>query len=148
VHFSLDPAARMGRPQQHAVFYVAVASSAVTFYWWLSGDKEHALLRTATVLIIACPHPGACHSTVIAVSTSLGPQNGLLIKDRLALERARDLDMVIFDKAGTLTRGSLVVSGIAVAPRHAGSGAPCLRRCCRGQLGTSAGQGHRGGNQT
>jgi Cu2+-exporting ATPase len=47
----------MGRQQQRAVFYVVVASGAVTFvYWWLSGDKEHALLWTATVLIIACPH--------------------------------------------------------------------------------------------
>lgn len=100
------------------LFYVAVASGAVTFvFWWLSGDKEHALLRTATVLIIACPHAlGLAIPLVIAISTSLGAQNGLLIKDRLALERARDLDMVIFDKTGTLTRGSPAVSGIAVAP--------------------------------
>jgi P-type Cu2+ transporter len=100
------------------LFYVAVASGAVTFvYWWLSGDKGHALLRTATVLIIACPHAlGLAIPLVIAISTSLGAQNGLLIKDRLALERARDLDMVIFDKTGTLTRGSPAVSGIGVAP--------------------------------
>jgi Cu2+-exporting ATPase len=51
---------------------------------------------------------------VIAISTSLGAQNGLLVKDRLALERARKLDMVIFDKTGTLTRGSPAVAGIAV----------------------------------
>src|SRR5262249_48923916 len=50
------------------------------------------------------------------ISTSLGAQHGLLIKDRLALERARNLDMVIFDKTGTLTRGTPVVSGIAAAP--------------------------------
>jgi Cu2+-exporting ATPase len=100
------------------LFYVAVASGVVTFvYWWLSGDKEHALIRTATVLIIACPHAlGLAIPLVIAISTSLGAQNGLLIKDRLALERARDLDMVIFDKTGTLTRGSPAVSGIAAAP--------------------------------
>jgi P-type Cu2+ transporter len=100
------------------LFYVAVASGAVTFvYWWLSGDKGHALLRAATVLIIACPHAlGLAIPLVIAISTSLGAQNGLLIKDRLALERARDLDMVIFDKTGTLTRGSPAVSGIGVAP--------------------------------
>ena len=53
---------------------------------------------------------------VIAISTSLGAQNGLLVKDRLALERARNLDMVIFDKTGTLTRGSPAVSGIVAAP--------------------------------
>jgi Cu2+-exporting ATPase len=60
-------------------------------YWWLSGDKEHALIRTATVLIIACPHAlGLVIPPVIAISTSLGAQNGLLVKDRLALERARN----------------------------------------------------------
>jgi Cu2+-exporting ATPase len=97
------------------LFYVAVASGAITLaYWWLSGDKEHALIRTATVLIIACPHAlGLAIPLVIAISTSLGAQNGLLVKDRLALERARNLDMVIFDKTGTLTRGSPIVSGVA-----------------------------------
>ena len=100
------------------LFYVAVASGTITFaYWWFSGDKEHALIRTATVLIIACPHAlGLAIPLVIAISTSLGAQNGLLVKDRLALERARNLDMVIFDKTGTLTRGSPVVSGVVAAP--------------------------------
>src|SRR5712671_726344 len=86
------------------LFYVAVASGAITFiYWWFSGDEEHALIRTATVLIIACPHAlGLAIPLVIAISTSIGAQNGLLVKDRLALERARNLDIVIFDKTGTL----------------------------------------------
>ena len=99
------------------LFYVAVVSGAITFtYWWFSGDKEHALIRTATVLIIACPHAlGLAIPLVIAISTSLGAQNGLLVKDRLALERARNLDMVIFDKTGTLTRGSPAVSEVAAA---------------------------------
>ena len=81
------------------LFYVAVASGAITFaYWRFSGDKVHALIRTATVLIIACPHAlGLAIPLVIAISTSLGAQNGLLIKDRFALERARNLDVVIFD---------------------------------------------------
>ena len=100
------------------LFYVAVASGAITLiYWWLAGDKEHAPIRTATVLIIACPHAlGLAIPLVIAISTSLGAQNGLLVKDRLALERARNLDTVIFDKTGTLTRGSPVVSGVAAVP--------------------------------
>jgi len=100
------------------LFYVAVASGAITFfYWWFSGDNEHALIRTATVLVIACPHAlGLAIPLVIAISTSLGAQNGLLIKDRLALERARNLDIVIFDKTGTLTRGSPAVSGVAPVP--------------------------------
>jgi Cu2+-exporting ATPase len=100
------------------LFYVAVASGGITFgYWWLSGDREHALIRTATVLIIACPHAlGLAIPLVIAISTALGAQNGFLIKDRLALERARNVDVVMFDKTGTLTRGSPALSGITVAP--------------------------------
>ncbi len=100
------------------LFYVAVVAGAVTFtFWWLSGDTEHALIRTATVLIIACPHAlGLAIPLVIAIATSLGARNGLLVKDRLALERARNLDMVIFDKTGTLTRGAPAVSDVAAAP--------------------------------
>ena len=99
------------------LFYIAVAAGSLTFvYWWLAGDREHALIRTATVLVIACPHAlGLAIPLVIAISTSLGARNGLLVKDRLALERARDLDVVIFDKTGTLTRGAPVLSGIAAA---------------------------------
>src|SRR6266436_626533 len=95
--------------------YVALASGVLTFgYWWLAGDSAHAVTRTATVLIIACPHAlGLAIPLVLAISTSLGAQNGLLVKDRLALERARDLDVVIFDKTGTLTRGAPAVSGVA-----------------------------------
>jgi Cu2+-exporting ATPase len=100
------------------LFYVAIAAGAVTFaYWWFSGDKEHALIRAATVLIIACPHAlGLAIPLVIAISTSLGARNGLLLKNRLALESARNLDTVIFDKTGTLTRGVPAVSGVASAP--------------------------------
>ena len=100
------------------LFYVAVAAGAITMaYWWVAGDKEHALTRTATVLIIACPHAlGLAIPLVIAISTSLGAQNGLLVKDRFALERARNLDVVVFDKTGTLTRGAPVLSGMAVGP--------------------------------
>jgi Cu2+-exporting ATPase len=100
------------------LFYVAVASGAITMaYWWFSGDREHALIRTATVLIIACPHAlGLAIPLVIAISTSLGAENGLLVKDRLALEGARNLDMVIFDKTGTLTRGSPALSETTTAP--------------------------------
>jgi Cu2+-exporting ATPase len=96
------------------LFYIALAAGIITFvYWWLAGDSEHALVRTATVLVIACPHAlGLAIPLVIAISTPLGAKNGLLVKDRLALERARDLDMVIFDKTGTLTKGAPVLSGV------------------------------------
>jgi P-type Cu2+ transporter len=100
------------------LFYVALAAGTVTFtYWWLAGDRGHGLIRAATVLIIACPHAlGLAIPLVIAISTSLGAQNGLLVKDRLALERARNLDVIVFDKTGTLTRGSPALSGAVVAP--------------------------------
>jgi Cu2+-exporting ATPase len=62
------------------------------------------------------PCLGLAIPLVIAISTSLGAQNGLLVKDQLALERARNLDIVIFDKTKTLTRGSPVLSGVAAAP--------------------------------
>lgn len=99
------------------LFYVALASGILTLgYWWLAGDKEHALVRTATVLVIACPHAlGLAIPLVIAISTSLGAKHGLLVKDRLALELARNLDVVIFDKTGTLTKGTPILSGMAAA---------------------------------
>ena len=96
------------------LFYVALAAGAITLgAWTLLGDPEGALIRTATVLVIACPHAlGLAIPLVIAISTSLGARNGLLVKDRLALERARELDLVIFDKTGTLTRGEPVVAAV------------------------------------
>ena len=100
------------------LFYVALAAGAVTLVgWWLLGDPEGALVRTATVLVIACPHAlGLAIPLVIAISTSLGARNGLLIKDRLALERARTVSTVIFDKTGTLTRGEPVLVEVGGDP--------------------------------
>jgi len=97
------------------LFYVAVAAGSITLLaWTLLGDAERGLVRTATVLVIACPHAlGLAIPLVIAISTSLGARNGLLVKDRLALERARTLDTVIFDKTGTLTRGEPVLVDVA-----------------------------------
>ncbi|HEU0235244.1 MAG TPA: heavy metal translocating P-type ATPase, partial [Candidatus Limnocylindrales bacterium] len=100
------------------LFYVALAAGSVTLVtWWILGDPEGALIRTATVLVIACPHAlGLAIPLVIAISTSLGARNGLLVKNRIALERARELDVVIFDKTGTLTKGEPVLAGVAAAP--------------------------------
>jgi Cu2+-exporting ATPase len=99
------------------LFYIAIGSALVTLVaWWILGEPEAALVRTTTVLVIACPHAlGLAIPLVIAISTSLGARNGLLVKDRLALERARELDMVIFDKTGTLTRGAPVLVDVAGA---------------------------------
>jgi Cu2+-exporting ATPase len=100
------------------LFYVALASGTVTLiFWWLQGDPERALVRTATVLVIACPHAlGLAIPLVIAISTSLGARNGLLVKDRMALERARTLNTVIFDKTGTLTKGEPVMVDVSGDP--------------------------------
>jgi len=97
------------------LFYVALVAGAVTLgFWWLQGDPEGALVRTATVLVIACPHAlGLAIPLVIAISTSLGARNGLLVKNRIALERARELEVVIFDKTGTLTKGQPAVAAVA-----------------------------------
>jgi Cu2+-exporting ATPase len=99
------------------LFYVALTAGVVTLvFWWLNGDPEGALVRTATVLVIACPHAlGLAIPLVIAISTSLGARNGLLVKDRLALERARELQVVIFDKTGTLTRGQPALAAVRAA---------------------------------
>jgi Cu2+-exporting ATPase len=96
------------------LFYVALAAGAVTLVFWrFQGDSEGALVRTATVLVIACPHAlGLAIPLVIAISTSIGARNGLLVKDRIALERARELEVVIFDKTGTLTKGQPVVAAV------------------------------------
>jgi len=87
------------------LFYVALAAGAVTFaVWAVLGEPDAAVVRTATVLIIACPHAlGLAIPLVISISTSLSARNGILVKDRLALERMRTVDAVLFDKTGTLT---------------------------------------------
>jgi Cu2+-exporting ATPase len=97
------------------LFYVALGSGIVTLAaWWLLGKPEEALVRTTTVLVISCPHAlGLAIPLVISIGTSLGARNGLLVKDRLALERARNLDVVIFDKTGTLTKGRPTVVAVA-----------------------------------
>ncbi|MDQ6682528.1 MAG: heavy metal translocating P-type ATPase [Chloroflexota bacterium] len=99
------------------LFFVALVAGTITLAaWTLAGRPEEALIRTATVLVIACPHAlGLAIPLVIAISTTLGARNGLLVKDRLALERARDLGIIVFDKTGTLTRGEAVMAGIVAA---------------------------------
>ena len=100
------------------LFYVALGAGIITLGVWTAlGQPEEALIRTATVLVIACPHAlGLAIPLVIAISTTLGAKNGLLVKDRLALERAKDLEVIIFDKTGTLTRGEPILAAVAAAP--------------------------------
>ncbi|MGI6247655.1 MAG: heavy metal translocating P-type ATPase [Pseudochelatococcus sp.] len=85
--------------------------------WWLVLDApfEFAMARMVTVMVVACPHAlGLAVPLVVAVSTSLSAGNGLLIRDRAAFERARNLDTVVFDKTGTLTEGRFGVSDIVL----------------------------------
>ena len=84
--------------------------------WTLLGDVDDAIVRTVTVLVIACPHAlGLAIPLVISLSTAVAARNGILVKDRLALERMRTIDAVLFDKTGTLTKGEHVVTGVAAA---------------------------------
>jgi P-type Cu2+ transporter len=103
------------------LFYVAVAAAIVTsVFWVLLGDGDAAVVRTVTVLVISCPHAlGLAIPLVIAISTSLAAGSGILVKDRLSLERSRLVDVVLFDKTGTLTRGRHVLTGVAGRDRDA-----------------------------
>jgi P-type Cu2+ transporter len=97
------------------LFYVAVGSALVTVVAWLGvGRSDEAVVRTVAVLVIACPHAlGLAIPLVISISTSIAARNGILVKDRLALERMRTIDVVLFDKTGTLTKGEHAVTGVA-----------------------------------
>ena len=97
------------------LFYIATAAAVATFgFWWGTGDLGQSVVRTVTVLVIACPHAlGLAIPLVIALSTAVSAKAGILVKDRLALERMRTVDAVLFDKTGTLTRGEHVVTGVA-----------------------------------
>src|SRR5262245_55312006 len=94
-----------------AAFYltiVAVASAIVTATVWtlLSAPAGFTVERVVTVLVIACPHAlGLAVPLVVAISTTIGARNGLLVRDRRGLEEARTLTAVVFDKTGTLTLG-------------------------------------------
>ncbi|MEV4706320.1 heavy metal translocating P-type ATPase [Actinoplanes sp. NPDC049316] len=99
------------------LFSIATAAAVVTFaVWWALGDVDQSVVRTVTVLVIACPHAlGLAIPLVIALSTALSAKAGILVKDRLALERMRTVDAVLFDKTGTLTKGAHTVTAVASA---------------------------------
>ncbi len=99
------------------LFYVAVGAGILTFaVWSLIGETGEAVERTVTVLVISCPHAlGLAIPLVIAISTDIAARAGILVKDRLALERMRSVDAVLFDKTGTLTEGRPAVREIAGA---------------------------------
>ncbi|AOY74156.1 copper-translocating P-type ATPase (plasmid) [Arthrobacter sp. TES] len=99
------------------LFYFATTAGVITFIAWiLLGSLPEAVTRTVTVLVIACPHAlGLAIPLVIAISTEQAARAGVLIKNRIALERMRTVDVVLFDKTGTLTRGEPQVRNTAAA---------------------------------
>jgi Cu2+-exporting ATPase len=100
------------------LFYVALGVAAITAIAWIvaAGFNVDVIARVATVLVIACPHAlGLAVPLVVAITTAMGAQNGILVRDRLALEKAREINMIVFDKTGTLTEGEFGVVGIETA---------------------------------
>ncbi len=97
---------------------IALSGGAITLIVWLAlmgKDFAFALERTVTVMVITCPHAlGLAVPLVVAVSTALAAKNGLLIRDRTAFEKSRNIQAIIFDKTGTLTRGEFGVTDTVV----------------------------------
>jgi len=95
------------------LFYLALGAGVITFFaWYFTGSEfEFALERMVTVMIISCPHAlGLAIPLVVAISTTISAQMGLLIRNRTAFENSRKLTTIIFDKTGTLTKGEFGVT--------------------------------------
>ena len=100
------------------LFYIALAVAGLTAVLWIAtvGLQLEVLERVVTVLVIACPHAlGLAIPLVVAISTSMGARSGILVRNRLALEEARQINTVIFDKTGTLTEGRFGVVRMTTA---------------------------------
>src|SRR3989338_7790985 len=97
---------------------VAVFAGGITFFAWVLADAGavFAIERLVAVLVIACPHAlGLAIQLVASISTTMAARNGLLVRQRLALEAARQGSVVLFDKAGTLTKGEFGIDAIVPA---------------------------------
>ncbi len=95
--------------------YIALSVGAITLAVWLIAGFEFvfALERMVTVMVISCPHAlGLAIPLVVAISTSISAQNGLLIRNRTAFENSRKITAIVFDKTGTLTKGEFGVTRI------------------------------------
>ncbi|MFV0459058.1 MAG: heavy metal translocating P-type ATPase [Actinomycetales bacterium] len=111
------------------LFWFALSAALITAVVWTAiGQPDAAVVRTITVLVIACPHAlGLAIPLVVSIATERAARGGVLVKDRLALESMRLVDAVLFDKTGTLTKGEPTVVAVepAVDPgTNAGSGGP------------------------
>jgi Cu2+-exporting ATPase len=96
------------------LFWFALGSAAITaVVWTFVGSPEDAVIRTITVLVIACPHAlGLAIPLVVSIATERAARGGVLVKDRLALESMRTVGAVMFDKTGTLTKGEPALSAV------------------------------------
>ncbi|MFC5817234.1 heavy metal translocating P-type ATPase [Nonomuraea harbinensis] len=96
------------------LFWFALGAAAIAaVVWALVGLPDSGIVRTITVLVIACPHAlGLAIPLVVSIATERAARGGVLVKDRLALESMRTVDAVLFDKTGTLTKGEPTVTGI------------------------------------
>ena len=102
------------------LFWFALSAAIVTaVVWGLIGQPSEAVIRTITVLVIACPHAlGLAIPLVVSIATERAARGGVLIKDRLALESMRTVGAVLFDKTGTLTKGEPTVTAVATTGSH------------------------------
>ncbi|WP_018134112.1 heavy metal translocating P-type ATPase [Acaricomes phytoseiuli] len=100
------------------LFYFAAGAALITFLVWIFiGSSDDAITRTVTVLVIACPHAlGLAIPLVIAISTERAARAGVLVRNRIALEKLRTVDVVLFDKTGTLTQGRPEITEVATIP--------------------------------
>ncbi|MEE3853365.1 heavy metal translocating P-type ATPase [Gordonia sp. LSe1-13] len=93
------------------LFWFALGAAVITAIVWVAvGQPDNAVIRTITVLVIACPHAlGLAIPLVVAIATERAAKMGVLVTDRVALETLRVADVVLFDKTGTLTKGEPAV---------------------------------------
>nr|WP_235929093.1 heavy metal translocating P-type ATPase [Marisediminicola senii] len=117
---STSPAQRIADTAAGWLFWFALGAGIITaIVWTLVGSPNDAIIRTITVLVIACPHAlGLAIPLVVAISTERAAKAGVLVKDRLALESMRTVTSVLFDKTGTLTKGEPTVSHILTTGTH------------------------------
>ena len=113
---SSSRAQRLADTAARWLFWFALGAAVITAIVWTSlGAPDEAIIRTITVLVIACPHAlGLAIPLVVSIATERAAKGGVLIKDRLALEAMRTVNSVLFDKTGTLTKGEPIVSKVAV----------------------------------
>jgi Cu2+-exporting ATPase len=94
---------------------ISITAGVITLAVWAAMGEPFAFAieRTVTVMVITCPHAlGLAIPLVVAVSTAISARNGLLIRNRVAFEHARNLQAIVFDKTGTLTEGQFGVTDI------------------------------------